>query len=188
MRFAFPKALLLIAMALPFSCNKDEEKKEEIIFEGFQLRDALGNPFGTIGDAADDWQILDWSQLSSGEQSFLNFSDTVDLANTSTSTISSPIAFPNPVCNLSSIQFHAGDSVKLKVALVDEMGNVLKNISGKIKGAKVFYFDVADPGQFPSGKSLRYYYSFSAAGQPNFKAGYGDIKICCTTPYTDCFK
>ena len=79
-----------------------------------------GNPFGTIGDAGDDWQILDWSQLSSGEQGFLNFSDTIDIANTSVTILASPIAFPNPVCHLSSIQFQSGDSVKVKIALVDE--------------------------------------------------------------------
>ena len=42
MRFVLPKTLLLISMVILFSCAKDDEKKEEIIFDGFQLRDALG--------------------------------------------------------------------------------------------------------------------------------------------------
>lgn len=169
---------LLICITVLTACKKEEDESEIIRFEGFKLTDALGNSIGEVGNASDDWQVRNWSELSAKEQGFLNFSDNVNLDGTAVSTVYSPLAFPNPMQYQSSIQFRTDDSVKVKFALVDSTGKVWKTGSEKFKGAKVFYQDVSDPVSFPSKMSLRYYYSFSAASQPNFKAGYGDIKIC----------
>ena len=93
------------------NCKKDN--KGVINIEGFVMTDNLGNRIGIIGSAGNDWKILDWSQLSSKEQSFLNFSDNVDLNNTIVSALNDPIAYPNPFSSSSAINFHSTDSVKV---------------------------------------------------------------------------
>jgi hypothetical protein len=186
--------LLLFASTLFLAtCEKNKSEDETTItIEGFYITDANGNQLGTVGNVADDWKISDWSQLTTLEKSFLSFSDNVNLDGTvATNTFNNPVPYPNPFHTFSAIQFHAGDSVKLKVAVVDSLGQVLKTFSGKMKGYKVFYFDFTDITGDPLRKSLRFYYSFSATGQLNYRAGYGDVRLCRGTvgggPYTQCF-
>ena len=188
----FMKSLISVFFVVPLliaGCNKDNKNKEVIKIEGFVLTDNLGNRISIIGSAGNDWKILDWSQLSSKEQSFLNFSDTVDLNNTVVSTLNDPIAFPNPFSSYSYIEFHSTDSVKVKLAIVNSSGQVLKTFAMKVKGYRPVVFDFSNDNLFPGGMSLRYYYSYSAASQQNFKAGYGDVKICkpLVFPVTSCF-
>ena len=183
--FLFSLSCILLVFV---ACKKSKDKKVEINIEGFALKDAMGNSMGVVGNADDDWQIRNWSEFSITEQSFLNFSDNVDLTNTLVSTVYNPLAFPNPFNYVSSIQFRSDDSVKLKIAVVDSNGKIAKTLALKIKGSMAFNFDFSDMIQYPSGKSFRYYYSFSAAVQPNFKAGYGDVKVCRTiASYLNCF-
>jgi hypothetical protein len=127
--------------------------------------------------------------LSSKEQSFLNFSDNVDLNNTTVSSLNDPIAYPNPFSSYSGINFHSTDSVKVKLAVVNSSGQVLRTFAIKIKGNRSIALDFSDNNLYPGGMSLRYYYSYSAASQQNFKAGYGDVKICkpLVSPVTGCF-
>ena len=169
------------------NCKKDN--KGVINIEGFVMTDILGVRIGIIGSAGNDWKILDWSQLSSKEQSFLNFSDNVDLNNTMVSSLNEPVAYPNPFSNSSAINFHSTDSAKVKLAVVNSSGHVLKTFAIKIKGNKSIAFDFSDNNLYPGGMSLRYYYSYSAASQQYFKAGYGDVKICkpLVFPVTSCF-
>ncbi len=188
----FMRFILLLLFVVPFlitGCNKDNNKNEKIIIEGFVLTDNLGNQMGLIGSAGNDWKIIDWSQLSLKEQSFLNFSDNIDLNNTSVSSLNDPVAYPNPVSSISLINFHSTDSVKVKIAVVNTSGQVVKTYAIKIKDNKSIAFDLSDNNLFPGGMSLRYYYSYSAASQQNFKAGYGDVKICkpLVFPVTSCF-
>lgn len=174
------------------TCRKDKAPPDVITIQGFVLTDGLGNVITTVGgNTADDWQIRNWSELSATEQSFLNFSDNINLANTSVATLQNPIAYPNPVAHSQLMYFGSADSVKLKMAIVDSKGHILKTYSSKIKGNSNLAFDFSDTTMFPSKKSLRYYYSFSANGALNFKAGYGDVKICrnSTSPvFADCFQ
>lgn len=170
-------AILVLGLVLFFSgCKKENEEKIRI--EGFLATDALGNTIAAIGDPGDDWKIRAWSELTSEEQNLLSFSDNVSLANTAVSTIHTPVAYPSPVSNVSSIAFRADDSVKVKVVLVDAKLNVYHTGAIKVKSGGTLMFDVSDPSKYPAGLALRYYYSFSATGQLNFKAGYGDIMIC----------
>jgi hypothetical protein len=124
------------------------------------------------------------------EQSFLNFPDNINMNNTLVTTMNSPVAFPNPFYLYSSIAFHANDSVKVKSAVVDSAGQVLKTFAIKVKNYTIATLDFSDTLLFPSGKRLRYYYSFSATGQENFKAGFGNVKVCkaaVTMNYMTCF-
>lgn len=180
--------VFILALLLTISACKKEFNKEVIKIEGFALKDNLGNQFGVIGNADDDWKISNWSSLSAKEQSFLNFSDNIDLTNTMVTTLYNPIGYPNPFYNQSYLEFRSTDSVKLKIAVVDASGQVFRTLAIKTKGIRPIVFDFSDIAQFPSGKSLRYYYSFSADGQLNFKAGYGDVKVCRDpVSYLNCF-
>lgn len=171
------------------SCHKNNSSKEAIQIEGFVLTDNLGNRIGIIGSAGNDWKIQDWSQFSSLEKSFLSFQDNVDLNNTTVSVLNDPVAFPNPCENQGGIYFYAADSVKMKLAVVNSNGNVLITFATKMKGSKSIALNFSDNNIFPAGMNLRYYISYSAASQQNFKCAYGDVKICkpLVFPVTSCF-
>lgn len=169
----FLPALLFILLLS--GCKK--EAGDVIKIGGYLLRDQYGQPMGSSGASDDDWQLDSWSSLNAREQDILNFADTVRMENTVVADVQQVVAYPNPVTTRSNLQFWAADSVKVKVALVDGQGRVHRSYAGRFKGSHHLAVDVSDRSLFPSGKGLRYYYSFSAAGHPNFKAGYGDIRI-----------
>ena len=177
----FTSWLFLTFIAMGFlSCEKlyKQEKIELIPIEGFLLTDNLGNVTGEIGDASDDWNLNSWEQLTPLEKSFIDFSDGISMANTRVTNVLEPVAFANPFQYQSNIYFQSEDSIKLKIAIVDASGYVWRNMAVKMKGSKMVYFDFSNSKEFPSGMSMRYYYSFSASSQNHFKVGYGDIKVC----------
>jgi hypothetical protein len=181
----FMKILLVFFFLVTIvACNekKDDDNPPALIIKGFLLTDALGHSICVWDDLGFDWQPRDWSALSALEQSFLNFSESVDLNNTVVTTVNNPTAYPNPFVNAQYLNMHAADSVKIKIAVVDSTGHVYQTHSQKIKGNKTIAFDFSNAAVFRDGMSLRYYFSYSAAAQANFKAGYGDVKICrgCT--------
>jgi hypothetical protein len=181
---------LAIVTLFMFSCEKlqHQEKIERIHIEGFLLTDNFGNVMGEIGNASDDWNLINWDQLTPLEKSFLEFTDGINMANTRVTTVAEPVAFSNPFQQQSNIHFRSDDSIKLKIAIVDASGYVWRNMAVKTKGTRLTYFDFSNSKEVPSGTSLRYYYSFSAAGQPHFKVGYGDIKVCRNSgEYLSCF-
>jgi hypothetical protein len=165
-------------------CKKDKDK---ITISGFLIVDAFGNTITTIGNANDDWKLNDLSTLSAFEKSLFDFPDTVFLNGTVVSNVQIYPAYPNPVSLVSAIAFSSVDTVKLKIVLVDSKGQRLRSTALKFKGSKAIMFDVSQRDLFPLGKALRYYYSFSAASQQNFKVGYGDIKVCNSPDITKCF-
>ena len=165
-----------IFLVFLISCSeKKTERQPLFIIQGFQITDAIGQAVMFWGPNDQDWQVRDWSTLSATEQGFLNFSDNIDMSNTVVTTLNTPVAYPNPFGNISAINFHANDSVKVKLAIVDSMGTILKTHAAKIKGNQSFQFDMS---AYADRMSLRYFFSYSAAAQANFKAGYGDVKIC----------
>ena len=186
MRTSFFTIFLVSAIGLA-SCNK--EKNDSINIEGFILTDALGNQIGIIGSAGDDWKILDWSQLSAREHSFLNFPDNIDMSNTTVCSLNQPVAYPNPFSDITAINFHSADSVKVKLAVVNSSGKTMVTFAMKTKGYKFIALNFTDNNLYPPGTKLRYYFSYSAATQQNFKCGYGDVKVCkpLQFPVSNCF-
>ena len=165
-----------------------QDKIERIHIEGFRLTDNLGNVMGEMGNASDDWKLISWEQLTNLEKSFLEFNDGINMGNTRITNVTSPVAFANPFQLQSNIYFQSDDSVKIKIAIVDASGYVWRNMAVKSKGTRLIYFDFSSSKEVPSGTSLRYYYSFSAAGQPHFRVGYGDVKVCRNSgEYLSCF-
>ena len=164
-----------LLFTLLLGCKKESD--DAIKIGGYLLRDQYGQPMGSEGAVADDWQLGAWSSFSPREQDFLAFADTVRLDNTLATSVQPVVAYPNPVTTRSNLQFWSADSVKVKVALVDAQGRVLRSYAGRFKGSHHLAVDVSDRLLFPTGRGYRYYYSFSAAGHPNFKAGYGDVKV-----------
>ena len=175
--------LFFFFIFLVTACGQKEQNDAVpplFLIQGFQVTDALGNDIIHYGPNDNDWEIREWSSLNSAEQTILNFSDNVDMANTVVSNVSWAVAFPNPFANMTSLAFQVSDSVKVKLAVVDSTGHIYLTRAEKIKGVKVFSFDFSNPVTYPDKRSLRYYYSFSAAAQANFKAGSGDVKVCRT--------
>lgn len=78
------------------------------------------------------------------------------------------------------------DTVVVNLEIVDEQMNTLVSVAGRGKGRLHFNFSLQNVQLKNVNTSYRVYYSFSAAGKPNFKVGYGDIRICKSL--TDCFK
>ena len=176
------------------ACKKsgtDKPAKPPIHIEGFQLFDYFGNPMGRIGPADSDWLFINQASLSALEQSFFNSGDSIDPVNTVVTNVQ-VTPFPNPVSNSSALHINATDSVKFRLTITDSTGIVLQQLARKLKGATVMLIDLSDRNKFPNRRSLRYYYSFSAAANPNFKVGYGDIKVCDYNagqePVTVCFQ
>ena len=179
----------LLCLMIVFAGCKKSSDKDAIQIEGFHLFDAMGNAMGTVGPTNHDWELMELSSLSTTEQALLNAADTTNTLNTVLAAVSLH-PYPNPVRDYSALAVAAGDSVKFKLVITDKTGVILKQFSQKIKGSRSFIIDVTDRSLFPLGKSLRYLYSFSAAGHVNFKVGYGDIKICDSgagSPATVCF-
>jgi hypothetical protein len=185
---AFLLAFFLLGLA---RCKKEEKKEADAInIVGFTLFDQFGNNMGRVGPVDMDWQFVDWSTLSPVEQLLLNLADTATLTNTNVSAVSLQ-PFPNPVLDESRLLVNASDSARFKLVITDKTGTVLKQMSRTIKGSTVISLDLSDRNLYPIGKSLRYYYSFSAQGSRHFKLGYGDIKVCSYSsgqnPATVCF-
>ena len=172
-----------------FQCRQPGE--EWIIsIQGFRILDAVGNPLADVGTSNDDW--VTYNTLDDRIMNLFNFNTTLTLDNTVEATVNTPIAaYPNPFANLQYYAFGVSDSVLLKAVVVNESLYVLEKVSHKFKGYYAFTIDYSDRTKFPNRSSFRVYYSFSAAGKPNFKVGYGDIRICegqGGSSYTDCFK
>ena len=167
---------------IAIACNEKnpDQVPPLLVIAGFQVTDALGNDLVHYGPNDNDWEIREWSSLTAKEQGFLNFSDNIDMANTVVTALNRPGAFPNPFANFTAFAVQANDSVKLKLAVVDSTGHVYLTRAEKFKGIKVLNLDFSNVATFPDRMSLRYYFSFSAASQANFKAGSGDVKICRT--------
>jgi hypothetical protein len=147
------------------------------VIEGFHLFDQFGNSVGVAGPRGIDWSLVDFSTFTPLEQSLLNRPDTVPLPTTAPGDVQvNP--YPNPVNASSSIYLRSADSVKCKIIITDSKGTVLRDVAVRFKTAITLQLDLSDRNLFPYGKSLRYYYSFSVAGRPHFKAGFGDIKVC----------
>jgi hypothetical protein len=69
--------------------------------------------------------------------------------------------------------------VLMKVVVVNNKLDVLTKTALKGKGGMQFIINYySDTLLYPNKSSLRLYYSFSAQNKPNYKAGYGDLKIC----------
>jgi hypothetical protein len=182
-------ALFIFSVLMSTDCHNYIPPNTPISIEGFVITDALGNQIGLVGSAGVDWQLLDMSQIPQREQQFLLYPQSLDTSHTTISTVSLFPAYPSPLSGTTTLTFNASDSVILKVTVVNGLGYVLKTAAVKGKGVTSVSLDLSDNNLYPSGTSLRIYYSFSAAAQSNFKVGYGDVKVCKPNPmpYTQCF-
>lgn len=178
----FISALFVVMFAA--ACKKDKDGKA-IVIAGFELKDASGNEFGHYGPEDNDWTFN--NTLSDREMALFDFiPDNVNLNNTVEATISGNglMAFPNPCTYVQYYHANVSDSVLMKIVVVNNKLDVLVKTAVKFKGTKMVAIDYSDDSRYPNKTSLRVYYSFSAQNKPNYKAGYGDIKICRSTGST----
>ena len=181
--------ICISALTLLFAaCKKD--KGPAFSFDGFDIMDTAGIKVDHIGPADNDWTFN--SPLTDAEIALFDFPVSEDLLNTSEAVLSSRmLVYPNPAPLVQNLEINASDSVLLKLVVADGNLKVLTKGAIKFAGDLAVTLDYSsDSHLFPDGAALRFYYSFSALNKPNFKMGYGDIKICYGfTPgnYMDCF-
>jgi hypothetical protein len=172
----FISALFILMIAA--ACKKDSDKA--IVIEGFKLKDGSGNDMGYYGAADNDWTFN--NTLSDRELALFDFLPAdVNLNNTGEAAIlyNSFFAYPNPCAYSQYYYANASDSVLMKLVVVNNKLDVLTKTALKGKGGMQLIINYySDTLLYPNKSSLRVYYSFSAQNKPNYKAGYGDIKIC----------
>jgi hypothetical protein len=174
----------LFVLMFAAACKKDKDDKA-IDIAGFELKDGSGNEFGHYGQDDNDWTFN--NTLSDREMALFDFlPDNVNLNNTVETAISGNglVAYPNPCTYNQYYHANVSDTVLMKIVVVNDKLNVLTKTAVKFKGTKSLAIDYSDSTLYPNRSSLRVYYSFSAQNKPNYKAGYGDIKICRSTGST----
>jgi hypothetical protein len=174
----------LFVLMFAAACKKDKDDNA-IVIAGFELKDASGNDFGHYGPEDNDWTFN--NTLSDREIALFDFlPDNVNLNNTVETAISGNgiVVFPNPCTYNQYYHANVSDSVLMKIVVVNDKLKVFTKTAVKFKGTKMLAIDYSDDSQYPNGTLLRVYYSFSAQNKPNYKAGYGDIKICKGTGNT----
>ncbi|MBG9374715.1 hypothetical protein I5907_00585 [Panacibacter sp. DH6] len=166
---------LFIALILVTACNKDNAAKG-ISIEGFKITDYYGNFLFYQGTPDNDWKFS--GGLSKEEMALFDFDPGINIDNTVASDINSLVAaYPNPCFGILGLHLNLKDSVLVKVVIADEKLNVLTKQAFKAAGLVNMNFAL-DANQFPSKSSRRVYYSISAKDNPDYKTGYGDIRIC----------
>jgi hypothetical protein len=166
---------LLVSLLLVFSCEDDD-----LVFEGILLRDPTNQNFGTKGSRdLNDWE--NDGKLSKDVLKLLDFDSDVDLTGTDVSTVQIA-AYPNPTAYSFVLNFSLSNSSLVKIIIVNQSMKVLYQSS--FMETSNLVIDVSDPKKFPDGKIVRVYYSVSAAENPNYYVGHGDVWICRKA---DCF-
>jgi hypothetical protein len=176
-------ALLLCS----FGCDPKKDPApvpvEEQDFSCIKLFDEQGQTWGIHGSctSSDDWGKI---TLSSSEQTFLNFSDTVSYEGTVAASISFLAIAPCPVKIEQAFRIYLvgptpDQFVKVKIAVVDESLNVVQQLAVKVQTGNGIALYM-DPSKFESGKYYRMYYRISSGGVASLYEGYGNFLVCKT--------
>jgi hypothetical protein len=190
-KYSFILAVLCCSF---LACKKSDNKNtphSAITIQGFYLTDYNGNFLGWNGPADSDWLFR--PGLSAAELALFNFDTQLSLDNTTMTTVpSTVIAYPNPASVAQIYYFSSNDSNVIKLVIVDSNLNVLTKTafkwgSGSQLGGKPVQINLNDKTLFPDHSSRRAYFSYSAKDHPDYKAGYGDIRICYGTSASGCF-
>jgi hypothetical protein len=186
MRYVF---VSLAALLLFGACSKSSHSGGggAIRIEGFKTTDVNGNFLGQVGPADHDWTFQ--AGLSVRELGLFNFDTGLSLDSTAMSAASNDgvDCFPNPAFNAQLYHIYALDRVVVKLVLIDSALKVAYRGAFKVKGSFFVQVDLSDLSKFPDHSSFRMYYSFSAKDHPDYKTGYGDIRICSSSAVGDCF-
>ena len=182
--------LILLALGVcAATCKKSGSKQNAapaITIQGFILTDYNGNLLGWYGTPDSDWKIR--PTLSAAEMALFQFNTNLSLDNTTETTLAYNIAvFPNPAWLEQRFTISPLDSNVGKIVFVDSTLRVLQDTAVKVKGPNDIPLHLSDTTLFPNHSSRRIYFSFSAAGHPDYAKGYGDIRICNQTAVTGCF-
>jgi len=161
--------------------KNDLAAPQEQDFSCIQLFDNQGQTWGIHGSCTSS---VDWSNipLTTSEQEFLNFNDTISLNGTIATPVSQIGIAPNPV-KLGGAMFiyvlgiSSNPSLKFKIAVVDESLKVVQTVAVRLQGNNNLALFI-DPTKFESGKYYRMYYQVNAIGSPSLFEGYGNFLVC----------
>lgn len=189
-KFPFILAFLCFFLA---ACKKSDSTPPHsaITIQGFFLTDWNGNFLGWHGQPDSDWHFM--PNLSAAEMSLFNFNTGLSLDNTMVTTIpGNVVVYPNPASTDQMYYFTCNDSNVIKLVIVDSNLRVLTKTaikwgSGGQRGGIPVDMHFSDKTLFPDHSSRRAYFSYSAKGYPDYKVGFGDIRICSGTSVSGCF-
>lgn len=175
---------LFCLTVLALSCEPSDTNETQRDFSCIQLFDVNGQALGTHGNCSslDDWGAI---PLTPGERALLDFSDTVSLAGTaSSSAIKNLFCFPIPVrindpLFLSIRSAVGNEPVKVKFVFVDETLTPLAQYALQTTTNKVFAVPIS-AGTYHTGQYYRVYYRVSVAGNENLFEGRGNFLVCKT--------
>lgn len=188
MKTIFVNARWAVALLLLFILAACRKHKDEIDISGFLLTDDNGVVIGQNGAIDNDWTFN--NTLSGAELALFDFTATDTIERTTEADLRGPVAvYPNPCSYHQSYIFSTTAPVLLKMVVVNSKLDILQKYSTKLyAGLSVVQFSYGDSTTYPDKLAMRVYYSFSAKDKPNYKAGYGDIKICRNSnSYPFCF-
>lgn len=185
--------ILAVLCFFAVTCKKSDTNtpNNAITVQGFFLTDYNGNFLGWHGQPDSDWLFR--PNLSSAEMNLFNFDTRLSLDNTVITTIpNNVLAYPNPAGPAQMYLFSCTDSNVIKLVIVDSNLRVLTKTalkwgSGSQRGSKPVQINLNDRTIFPNRSSCRAYFSYSAKDHPDYKVGYGDVRICDGTSVSGCF-
>lgn len=177
-RIAFIAFTIFTGIGLA-GCKKSSDGGR-ITIDGFYITDVAGNHVGHHGPFDEDWTF--GNEATAEELALFNFPVTISLDNTVEAAVNTQlVAYPNPAGSAQAYHGNVSDSVVFKLVVVNDNLQVLYKTAVKVKGTFDFQVLYSDRSTFPDKSALRVYYSVSALNKPNYKTGYGDIKICDNT-------
>lgn len=156
--------ILITILIISCESNKNDEKKEIIIFNGFTSTDDFGN---ILTSDPTDWKLTDVWNL---KESSL-FAEKRNSTCTSNILDYSIIAFPNPCADIINLDLNFPTGFAITLRIVDRYYNSLlslDNITSKNLSILVSDFNITND-------TIRIYYKF--LGVNCELNGHGDIKI-----------
>lgn len=181
-------AVLVFTFLICIAAAGCKKEKDKIHIAGFDINDAAGNLLGHYGPDDNDWTFN--NTLSDHEVALFDFSTDVSLENTLEAVVFDNMihTFPNPCSADQFYHISVSEATVVKLVIVNSKLEVLMKQAFKImKGANSIKLNYGNRSLFADMAGVRLYYSFCAQNKPNYKSGYGDIKICSNTNYTECF-
>ena len=160
--------------------NQDAPPKVKEDFSCVKLLDEQGQDLGFYGCiSSNDWTNI---ELTDTEAAHFSSTDIIPLTGTTPAAITTVAVYPNPVVQGGNFSFRLispdnGMQVKVQLAIIDESGNVLRQISQRLDLNATINISVP-PDKFDRGAFYRVYYRVSALNAPILFEGYGNIVVC----------
>jgi hypothetical protein len=157
------------------SCNKktdDGHSASSTNFTSYQQFDINAQRLGSVSDAADDYKMEEWPQWV---YDLFDPLDTVNVAGYNWSEVNVDRLYPNPCADTQILRTFATQPVNLKLVIIDQFKKVYLRKSMHVHSAQQDWGISYRGLGMTAPNYYRMFYSFSAAGKPDFLRGHIDI-------------